>query len=410
MGMGRYLSFRGRSEIVDSKWSQFTHSQYKSGPDEGKWKVSAKIKDGHDKGNGVLRLGTTSPSNSLPEIRENPEDEWCFVKLWLFYRGKCDASQVRFFCQVDNTVKRERWYKLNNPIGKSKIGEMVKQVAQMASFTSWELFTAHCNRNRCVTQTASSTTVTAKASCGHSRHGDPKSQEPYHAKNTVESSNLQDALLGVGLGDTQTNERKKAPSVSEHKKAANVSIEIDTKTDKTKMVTASTTPKIVPQDDTRTEEINALRIEVDVSNEARHHLESEVEQLENVVETMVLEGTNMNKQFVNQTEELHNLRHQMQRELTQVQQLVQQKAMVVHQLRPMLQQQVSEVDRVRQQLATVQHLYQKKVTECDTLTNKVEEQKNTIRENDIANQFKDQGHKHTIDMMEMYNKNKCNIM
>ena len=52
MGLGRYLSFRGRSEIVDSKWSQFTHSKYKLGPDEGRWRVSAKIKDGHHKGNG----------------------------------------------------------------------------------------------------------------------------------------------------------------------------------------------------------------------------------------------------------------------------------------------------------------------------------------------------------------------
>ena len=208
MGFGRYLAYRGREEIVMSQWDQFEHSQYKTGPDKGMWKVAAKIKNGYDKGNGALRFGTTSSANYVPEIRENPDNKWCFVKLFVLYRSKCDPSQVRFFCQINPKITQPLWYYAKKPLGRDKISAMIKEVAKCAGFLSWEKFTAHRNRDRCVTQTSSSTEVTGKSSCDHARHGCEDSQGPYKHRNTVANSKLQNALLGVGVGETATEKWK----------------------------------------------------------------------------------------------------------------------------------------------------------------------------------------------------------
>ena len=96
----------------------------------------------------------------------------------------------------------------------------------------------------------------------------------------------------------------------------------------------------------------------------------------------------------------------MQHESNQAQQLAQHKALVVQQLRLMFQQQVTEVDSLRQQLTTVQYYCQQKVAKCDTITKTVHEQKIFSSKNIVENQFKAQQHQHTINMMEMNNKNK----
>jgi hypothetical protein len=158
-GLGRYLGFRGQDEIVNSRWSQFQITTYKSGPDQGLRKVEAQIKDGFDKTNN-LKLGFTAPGTSKPEIREDPKNRFCYVKLFAFYREKCLPEQERFLCKPDTNINRTTWYYAKKVQGKEKIRSFIKEAAQMAGFVDWIKFTAHRNRDRMVTATVSNTNVT----------------------------------------------------------------------------------------------------------------------------------------------------------------------------------------------------------------------------------------------------------
>ena len=138
-GLGRYLGFRGQDEIVYSKWSQFEITKYKSGPDQGLRKVEAHIKDGYDKSNN-LKLGNTAPCEHKPEIREDPNNIHCWVKLFVLYREKCPDEQQRFICKIDDNLTRTTWYYPKNAIGKGKIRAMVKEAAETAGFLDGKVY------------------------------------------------------------------------------------------------------------------------------------------------------------------------------------------------------------------------------------------------------------------------------
>ena len=104
---------------------------------------------------------------------------------------------------------------------------------------------------------------------------------------------LQNALLGVGLGDTQTSKQKKEPSVSN---------DIITKIDTTMIVSILSTPEIKPQQHTK--ELNALKRKLEEAYDAYQHLEEQNKHKEELIETMVLEGANLTKQLNNKTTEL----------------------------------------------------------------------------------------------------------
>ncbi|OEU05720.1 hypothetical protein FRACYDRAFT_258535 [Fragilariopsis cylindrus CCMP1102] len=190
IGASSTLGFRGQDEIVYSKWSQFEITKYKSGPDQGLRKVEAHIKDGYDKSNN-LKLGNTAPCEHKPEIREDPNNIHCWVKL------------------LHDNITRTTWYYPKNAIGKTKIRAMVKEAAETAGFLDWAKFTAHRNRDRMVTATVSNTNVTSKASLAQARHGNAKSQDPYNHNTAVQKHHLQNALLGGihGNGGLQTNHK-----------------------------------------------------------------------------------------------------------------------------------------------------------------------------------------------------------
>ena len=104
MGLGRYLGFRAEDEIVNSKRSQFKVKPFTGGDYDGVRYLEAKIGDGHDKTTG-FKFGNPNPRENNPKIRENPDDEYCLIKLYEFVQSKCDDSQVRFFCRVDDSIE-----------------------------------------------------------------------------------------------------------------------------------------------------------------------------------------------------------------------------------------------------------------------------------------------------------------
>jgi len=171
--------------------------QFQGGDLDGVRYLEASIGDGDDKTT-AFKYGNPHPRENNPKIRENPDDKFCLLKLYEFMQSKCDDTQVRFLCRVDNNVDRpDRWFYPKNPLGKDAVRMMVKQVAQAAGFTDWEKFTAHNNnRDRMITCTASNIHVTIQSSMDQARHRTSKAQVPYNHNTSRHDGFLSSTLLG----------------------------------------------------------------------------------------------------------------------------------------------------------------------------------------------------------------------
>ena len=115
MACGTHLGFRGKQEMVFSKWSYFKLVTLPNGIRQ----VTAAPSGRFDKTNN-LSMNNPLCRKGFPYSNDLPEDANHPVKLFFHYRKLCDPKQDRFFCHVAVSpsaggykfaAKKEGWYR-----------------------------------------------------------------------------------------------------------------------------------------------------------------------------------------------------------------------------------------------------------------------------------------------------------
>ena len=210
MEFGRQLGIRGKTEMVNLRWSYLKRGTYSCGQFKGLRYVIVAPNGGFDK---TTPIGLKNPTVNLqyPMLIEDRNNPFCLTKMMNFYRDRCEPDQERFFCHVipdsgkhgGGKTSPYRFY-ARKPVGGDKIRNWVREYAEIADFDDWALYTPHDNRHRLLTILASDVDVPDKARMKQARHKNISSGLPYQHDNSKTTGCIQDALH-FGLNRNRRN-------------------------------------------------------------------------------------------------------------------------------------------------------------------------------------------------------------
>jgi hypothetical protein len=217
--LGRYLLFRGRTEVSKAEWANMVWGTYDSGPDEGcgycKYNMSLHKTSKMELSKPFVEKGTSDIC-----CRENKADPNCGYKILKHFRSLCPPEQKRIFCyEMKGSLSTERRAKgspyranPNQPIGQNVIGSSMKQIAKICGCEKWEQFTNHANRALGITTLANADdNVAASDRLKHARHRSEQSNIRYQRQTKESMHNLQNGLIGKQVPRPSILENKPTP-------------------------------------------------------------------------------------------------------------------------------------------------------------------------------------------------------
>mmetsp|Transcript_38616 Transcript_38616/g.93570 ORF Transcript_38616/g.93570 Transcript_38616/m.93570 type:complete len:542 (-) Transcript_38616:279-1904(-) len=191
--MGRYLGYRGGEELVSEKWRNLKFLEWSTGPKAGLQYVRVHINGGFDKTNRFGK-GTTRPRDTYHLVSEDKNDQYCLFYLLRQLRKWSHPEQERLLCYpLPNHAGEAYKYQKGRPIGKNKLLEWTKKVAEDAGIIDWQKYTTHNNRHHCVTA-VQNTNVPEAEQLLHTRHASKRSQRPYTHATTKGQVSLHESL------------------------------------------------------------------------------------------------------------------------------------------------------------------------------------------------------------------------
>lgn len=191
----KYYMCRGIDEMTFLRWTRFCFGTYDV---KGILYGLPMVQLHHDVDK-THQISISKPTVRAGKHRliyvHNKKDPQCYYTNMLKYRAMCPPNQDRFFCHASTAAMQQRYVNkgqnpflssMNQPVGKEGIGQMVKNIAELAGVQGFNDVTNHTIRAYGITRMNNSANVSLAEAMGVARHQSVEAHSAY-IKTTGES-------------------------------------------------------------------------------------------------------------------------------------------------------------------------------------------------------------------------------